>query len=221
MRYIRSPSIQLPLLDRPLSLPQLRTQLLYTKASATAVVLAVSIFYRFSLVLARGITETTCLDHPKTIKDVAARSYDLPTIGSLSQSYAVGSDGVTYISPSVYVAFGDVTAGNMCGTVGAVHTSVTLAFAPGELSTYDWRGGVRAFDPNDLPCGPGQPFYWGPMGIQGVPAGEIYKATIKMAEIQHGPRVKAIFTKGWILRMCLLQWQSWILPSLPWAHLPR
>lgn len=125
---------------------------------------------------------TSCLDHPATSTQLAARAHDLPTNGSLSPSYAVGSDDFTYISPSVYVAFGDVTAGNLCGTVGAVHSSVTLVFAPGELSTYDWRGGARAFDPIDLPCGPGQPFYFGPMGIQGVTKGAIYKPTIDMPE---------------------------------------
>lgn len=125
---------------------------------------------------------TTCLDPPKTSTKIAARGYDPPTNLSLSRSYAVGSDGFTYTSPSVYVAFGDVTAGNLCGTVGVVHSSVTLAFAPGELSTYDWRGGSRAFDPNDLPCGPNQPFVFGPMGIQGAPEGGIYKPTVYMPE---------------------------------------
>jgi len=93
-----------------------------------------------------------------------ARAHDLLANSSFPRSYAVGPDGFTYISPSVYVAFGDVTAGNMCGIVGAVHTSVTLAFAPGELSTVDWRGELP-FNPADLPCGPHQPFKFGPFGI--------------------------------------------------------
>lgn len=123
----------------------------------------------------------SCLDHPATSTPLAAREYDLPTDVPLPQSYAVGSDGFTYISPSVYVEFGDVTAGDMCGTVGALHTSVTLAFKPGELSTYDWRG-FRAFDPNDMPCGPGQPFVLNGMGIQAAPKGAIYKPTIALPE---------------------------------------
>ena len=125
---------------------------------------------------------TSCLDHHQTSSQITARAYNLPTNSSVSKSYAVGLDGFTYISPSVYVVFGDVTAGNMCGTVGAVHSSVTLAFAPGELSTYDWRGGARAFDPNDMPCGPDQPFYFGPKGIQAVNKGAVYKPTINMPE---------------------------------------
>ncbi len=81
----------------------------------------------------------------------------------------------------MYVAFGDVTAGNMCGIVGAVHTSVTLAFAPGELSTVDWRGELP-FSPADLSCGPHQPFKFGPFGIQAVTAGEIYRPTIQIPD---------------------------------------
>lgn len=125
---------------------------------------------------------TSCLAHPPPTTQIAARAYDIPTNGSLSHSYAVGSDGFTYISPSVYVDFGDVTAGNMCGTVGAVHRSVTLAFAPGELSTFDWRDINPAFDPKDMPCGPGQPFYLGPKGIQAVTKGAVYKPTIYLPE---------------------------------------
>lgn len=47
----------------------------------------------------------------------------------------VNADGFTFVSPSVYVAFGDVSAGDACGAVGQKHTSVTLGFAPGELFT--------------------------------------------------------------------------------------
>ena len=47
----------------------------------------------------------------------------------------VNSNGFTFTSPSIYVAFGDVSAGDACGAVGQKHTSVTLAFAPGELQT--------------------------------------------------------------------------------------
>ncbi len=47
----------------------------------------------------------------------------------------VNAQGFTFISPSVYVAFGDVSAGDACGPVGQKHTSITLGFAPGVLQT--------------------------------------------------------------------------------------
>lgn len=47
----------------------------------------------------------------------------------------VNAEGFTFVSPSVYVAFGDVSAGDACGVVGQKHTSITLGFAPGELQT--------------------------------------------------------------------------------------
>ena len=47
----------------------------------------------------------------------------------------VNAEGFTFVSPSVYVAFGDVSAGDACGDVGQKHTSITLGFAPGELQT--------------------------------------------------------------------------------------
>ncbi|KAL8741033.1 MAG: hypothetical protein Q9190_006321 [Brigantiaea leucoxantha] len=74
----------------------------------------------------------------------------------------VNSNGFTFTSPSIYVAFGDVSAGDACGAVGQKHTSVTLAFAPGELQTvtslgkdhYDTTLGTRAFDPKNVLCPP-------------------------------------------------------------------
>ncbi|KAL8904220.1 MAG: hypothetical protein Q9207_003408 [Kuettlingeria erythrocarpa] len=74
----------------------------------------------------------------------------------------VNADGFTFISPSVYVAFGDVSAGDACGAVGQKHTSITLGFAPGELQTvtalgkdhYDTTLGTRAFDPKNVLCSP-------------------------------------------------------------------
>ncbi|KAL8991723.1 MAG: hypothetical protein Q9169_007709, partial [Polycauliona sp. 2 TL-2023] len=74
-------------------------------------------------------------------------------------------DSFTFVSPSVYVAFGDVSAGDACGAVGQKHTSVTLGFAPGVLQTvtgkvspplgkdhYDTTLGTRAFDPANVLC---------------------------------------------------------------------
>lgn len=74
----------------------------------------------------------------------------------------VNADGFTFVSPSVYVAFGDVSAGDACGAVGQKHTSITLGFAPGELQTvtalgkdhYDTALHTRAFDPRNVLCPP-------------------------------------------------------------------
>lgn len=72
------------------------------------------------------------------------------------------SDGFTFTSPSVYVAFYSLSATDMCGFRGNNITSTMLAFAPGELSTVQghlWGGGVqqqktKVFDFADLPCPP-------------------------------------------------------------------
>ncbi|KAL8870569.1 MAG: hypothetical protein Q9174_003417 [Haloplaca sp. 1 TL-2023] len=74
----------------------------------------------------------------------------------------VNAEGFTFISPSVYVAFGDVSAGDACGDVGQKYTSITLGFAPGELQTvtalgkdhYDTTLGTRPFDPKNVLCPP-------------------------------------------------------------------
>lgn len=66
---------------------------------------------------------------------VKARGH--PLLGDGKQSYVVGEDGFTYFSPSIYVAFHDVTAADQCGMVGQKHTSITLAFNPGELSSVE------------------------------------------------------------------------------------
>lgn len=62
----------------------------------------------------------------------------------------VNADGFTFISPSVYVAFGDVSAGDACGVVGQKHTSITLGFAPGELQTV--TGMIFSFDVQGHAC---------------------------------------------------------------------
>ncbi len=72
------------------------------------------------------------------------------------------SDGFTFTSPSVYVAFYSLSATDMCGLRGNKISSTMLAFAPGELSTVQghlWSGGVQSqktkvFDFADLPCPP-------------------------------------------------------------------
>ncbi|MCJ1436806.1 hypothetical protein MMC27_006188 [Xylographa pallens] len=87
----------------------------------------------------------------------AARKRDPDPTQLGTEAYATGSDGT---SPSIYVAFPTVSAVDGCGLVGAPVTSLTLAFAPGELSTIANQNpgpGVRtslAFDPADMPCGP-------------------------------------------------------------------
>ena len=41
--------------------------------------------------------------------------------------------------PSIYVRFPTVSASDACGLIGSASTSITLAFAPGELSTFEWE----------------------------------------------------------------------------------
>lgn len=105
---------------------------------------------------------------------VTARGH--PLLGDGSHSNVVGPDGFTYTYPSIYVAFHDVSATDKCGQFGQVHTSVTLAFDPGELSTVEGPFNfvaqtTKSFNLADLPCpprsvlsadwytlGPGQPY---------------------------------------------------------------
>ena len=71
-------------------------------------------------------------------------------------------------SPSIYVKFPTVSASDRCGLIGSVATSITLAFSPGELSTFVWANGpfTSVLDTADLPCGPWNgtnyflPDYW-------------------------------------------------------------
>ena len=59
------------------------------------------------------------------------------------------------ISPSVYLVFPTVSAGNACTRVGNVYTSATLSFPPEALSTIvGTQGVVQPFNFNDLPCPP-------------------------------------------------------------------
>ena len=75
-------------------------------------------------------------------------------------TYATAPDGYVYTYPSVYVAFPLVKAIDGCGTIGPSITSLTLAFAPGELSTVSGnnpgpiQGSTVAFNSADMPCGP-------------------------------------------------------------------
>jgi len=81
-----------------------------------------------------------------------------------SISTTIGPDGFTYISPSIYVAYHDISASNSCGQVGSKHTSVTLSFQPGQLSTINYSPGLfgfggnpgepKPFDLKNLPCPP-------------------------------------------------------------------
>ena len=56
-------------------------------------------------------------------------------------------------SPSVYIAFPTISAADNCGLLGSVHTSVTLSFPPGEISTYVGNS-VYDFDFADALCPP-------------------------------------------------------------------
>ena len=87
-------------------------------------------------------------------------------VSDLTESIAV-SDGFTFTSPSVYVAFYSLSATDMCGLRGNKVNSTMLAFAPGELSTVQghlWSGGVqkqktKVYDFADLPCPPFDAMY--------------------------------------------------------------
>ena len=63
-------------------------------------------------------------------------------------------------SPSIFVAFPSIVGSDGCGQVGSAITSLTLAFAPGELSTVTNAnpgpvpGTTIIFNPADMPCGP-------------------------------------------------------------------
>lgn len=64
-------------------------------------------------------------------------------------------------SPSVYIKFPSLMALDSCGPLGPQTTiATTLAFAPGELSTYQGfciahcNATAFPFDPADMPCGP-------------------------------------------------------------------
>ena len=93
-------------------------------------------------------------------------SWDTGVTASARASEATGSiavsDGFTFTSPSVYVAFYSLSATDDCGLRGSKIKSTMLAFAPGELSTVQghlWGGGVqeqktKVYNFADLPCPP-------------------------------------------------------------------
>ncbi|KAK3170204.1 hypothetical protein OEA41_009590 [Lepraria neglecta] len=52
----------------------------------------------------------------------------------------VGADNFTYTSPSVYVVYKGISATNDCGqTLGSTTTSLTVSFAPSDLTTFSNR----------------------------------------------------------------------------------
>ncbi|KAL8734030.1 MAG: hypothetical protein Q9166_001791 [cf. Caloplaca sp. 2 TL-2023] len=118
-------------------------------------------------------SEATCANSSKPLitsqailptgaaKTAEARYNALFSNSSLTGAVStVNAEGFTFVSPSIYVAFGDVSAGDACGAVGQKYTSVTLGFAPGVLQTvtslgkdhYDTTLGTRAFDPANVLC---------------------------------------------------------------------
>ena len=54
---------------------------------------------------------------------------------SLSKLWIQETDSAHSTSPSAYVGFPVISAVDRCGTIGSVHTSATLAYAPEDLST--------------------------------------------------------------------------------------
>ncbi|KAI9819732.1 MAG: hypothetical protein M1832_003966 [Thelocarpon impressellum] len=94
---------------------------------------------RSSIERARGAgypTDALLPSPGATISPPASLAKVGDVISSATVNYTVGPDGFTYSYPSLYVNFGNVSATDECGyVVGNTHSSVTLAFAPGELST--------------------------------------------------------------------------------------
>jgi len=85
-----------------------------------------------------------CLGSTATITSKPSLSTGLPRVKragnySIPAADVVDANGFTFQSPSIYVAFGDVSAGDACGPKGKEYSSVTLAFAPGELSTVEGK----------------------------------------------------------------------------------
>lgn len=89
------------------------------------------------------------------------------TMASVTTGSIAVSDGFTFTSPSVYVAFYSLSATDVCGIRGKTISSTMLAFAPGELSTVQghlWGGGnqvksTKVFNFADLPCPPQSVMY--------------------------------------------------------------
>jgi len=104
---------------------------------------------------------TACLNSAIGSNKIASSLATVPPSNN-SVSTTVGPDGFTYTSPSVYLAYHDISASNRCGQVGPKHTSVTVAVNPGQLSTqfanvteYGGPGGqIASFDLKQLPCPP-------------------------------------------------------------------
>jgi len=104
---------------------------------------------------------TACLNSGVGSNNLASSLATVPP-SNHSVTTTVGPDGFTYTSPSVYLAYHDISASNRCGQVGPKHTSVTVAVDPGQLSTlfangtgYDGPGGqIATFDLKQLPCPP-------------------------------------------------------------------
>lgn len=103
---------------------------------------------------------TACLGEPSA--SLNSTSSSAGTAANNQSIYATDSDGYVYTSPSIYVKFPTVSASDACGLIGSPATSITLAFSPGELSTFVWENYMRtttktytsALDTADLPCGP-------------------------------------------------------------------
>lgn len=99
---------------------------------------------------------TACLNSGIGSNNLASSLATVPPSNN-TVSTTVGPDGFTYTSPSVYLAYHDISASNRCGQVGPIHTSVTVAVDPGQLSTLfnEGRGGpISTFDLKQLPCPP-------------------------------------------------------------------
>ena len=67
----------------------------------------------------------------------------------------LGPDGLTFVSPSIYVVYQTIRGYDKCAQLGPQHTNIAFAFKPGELSSIDdFSGKTLPYDFGDLPCPP-------------------------------------------------------------------
>ncbi|MCJ1403421.1 hypothetical protein MMC11_006644 [Xylographa trunciseda] len=101
---------------------------------------------------------------------VKARGLSAVTAGV---STLVNSDGFTFTSPSVYIAFPTISAFDNCGVLGPVHYNVTRSYPPDQISTLVFpettTPGTYQFDFADAVCPPSSlnNQFWTVVGVNG------------------------------------------------------
>jgi len=98
---------------------------------------------------------TACLSGVTDPPTTALPSGLTPYVLSTTDCFSPHADSNLSVSPSVYLVFPTISAGNACTQVGKVYISQTFSFAPGALSTMVGTSGVvQPFNFADLPCPP-------------------------------------------------------------------